>query len=614
MRINKGRVFYLKWCPALFKYNSRKYTTAVIHTSLPHDGQKECLNYEELKKVSQYINKTGFEKFCTIHESSSERVEPFRFSGISLSSLLSHTSTTLSQITHQYKGTLKDIKNFSDSKFISYYKIRNEQNISYKLIAGQLQNALKNPNDKVLINLLKYYLGVVPQLSKELDKTDISLIIRRLVTYQISILKRFTIEQSNYSRLINDFDISSLLKYKGQSFSSVRRIILTFVHNFHLTVYDYELILLFFMKNLRYFDAMKVFADLETRIREGEYLHLTNYLWSVKFQLLCNSEIQTWKLQRYRLKKNRAQSIPEDYIYPYCKMINGKPDMRTLLLDLQKDELALNGGICQSIILSMGKLGKTNMLEEFIKYMWKIGPTDEKLAHKNKLAKNSQLFPTFDLLRCIMLAYTNNSQTERAISTCNKFIECYSMDFSKSQIYIETVLECVGLLSQNALRDLQTRLWKIRVQPKEYERAIIPLGQSVFDTIWKQCDVVPKTGKMYKICLLFASLQTLLDCLPTLYNRAANFKSGATNAEAAYAEDLLMSFLNKCRIRLCQNREFYQAEQVINLFSINEHMKKTLLQKIEQYQQRYLNRLGKSVSTRKQQLIDDDDDETFGLW
>lgn len=615
MNIHNGGVLFWRFV-TIHKFASRKFATISLRTHPPHEEMSEGLSYEELEKFGDYLKSNGFQKFAVNNDSKAAHLDKnsFKFSGITLSSLLSHTSTTLSKTQLENTTTLRDIARSTKRRPVTYYKIKHNPEISYKNIIGQLRAALQNPDDNVIYNLMKYYVDAIPTISKELDSSDISLIIKRLTGYQLSIVKSFTIEQSNYSRLTNDFDMSSLLKLKGQSFFRVKRIIFAFMQHSYLTIYDYDLIIRFFMKNLRYFDAINILAVLEAKILQNKKAHLTRYLWSTKLQLLCNSEEQTWQLQRYKLNKNRAQKIPEDYHYPYCKIINGQPDMRTIMLDLKKDNLIPNTDLCQSIILSIGKFGNTNMLEEFIEYMWKIDPTDEKPKSGALLHDDSELFPTFKLLRCIMLAYAYNSQITKAISTCNKFIECYNLDFSRSQVYLETVLECVGLLSKNVFRDLQTGLWGNNVSRDEYEGAVMPLGQSIFDTIWKQCKSVSRTKKMFKLCLSFASLQTLLDNVPVLYQNALSPKSNATTAEATYTEDLLMSHLNKCRIRLSQNREFYQAEQLIKTFSVNENMKEILLQKLKQYERRYLNRLGKEVSIRKQQRVDDDDDEMLGLW
>ncbi|KAF6013927.1 hypothetical protein HII13_001176 [Brettanomyces bruxellensis] len=585
MNIHNGGVLCWRFV-TIHKFASRKFATISLRTHPPHEDMSEGLSYEELEKFGDYLKSNGFQKFAANSDFQTAHLNEnsFKFSGITLSSLLSHTSTTLLKTQLENTTTLRDIARSTKCRPVTYYKIKHNPEISYKNIVGQLRAALQNPDDNVIYNLMKYYVDAIPTFSKELDPSDVSLIIKRLTSYQLGIVKSFTIEQSNYSRLTNDFDMSSLLKLKGQSFFRVKRIILAFMQHTSLTIHDYDLIVRFFMKNLRYFDAINILADLETKILQNKQAHLTRYLWSTKLQLLCNSEEQTWQLQRYKLNKNRAQKIPEDYHYPYCKIIN--------------DNLIPNTDLCQSIILSIGKFGNTNMLEEFIEYMWKIDPTDEKPKPGALLHNDSELFPTFKLLRCIMLAYAYNSQITKAISTCNKFIEFYNLDFSRSQVYLETVLECVGLLSKNVFRDLQTGLWRNNVSRDEYEGAVMPF----------------ENKKMFKLCLSFASLQTLLDNVPVIYQNALSLKSNATTAEATYTEDLLMSHLNKCRIRLSQNREFYQAEQLIKTFSVNENMKEILLQKLKQYQRRYLNRLGKEVSIRKQQRADDDDDEMLGLW
>ncbi|VEU21404.1 DEKNAAC102621 [Brettanomyces naardenensis] len=576
----------------------RWYTKPRRFARVERGSNPTSLTHHDLELFEGYLENTNFGSLKSTEAQSDNRiVSGFRYTGRRLSELVS--------------STLRNLSDATDSDPAEDTVARQRLTEKEWVLLSKVKLYLKTSNDRSLYDILRRNRVSIPTLVDNLSRFHVSLIIKRLTDYQMEIMKRFIAEQQFSSRLRKDSDIVGLAQMKDKTYNGVRTSILKISQHAHLNTLDYETIVTFCMRNLRFRDAIDVISDLETRIREGDTsLSLTNSLWGDKIGILSRSNEQTWTIDRYDLKSNRAQLIPEGYVYPV-----GETDILQLLGQYRESGLILDQKMCKTIVLALGKSKNLSKLDSFIQGVWGVDTNSGELVEGFTMpSKDSMVYPNFDLLRCIELAYSFNSQLLKPLLICNTIVQKYGLTSQRSQKYWATVLECTALQCENVYRDTQTELWR---KGDESDLSEVDLRRKIFDHLWQHImTIITKPSKaMIKLRLSHGSLESLLEDLPQIRERSIDPKINITSSEAAYNENILFSYLNTCRIGLMKKREFYQAEHMITQFSINNRMKDVLLKKLSNYQQRYLKRMNQERVRARQQIRDDDDDDgMFGFW
>lgn len=572
-----------------FSNSSRLYASGGVVTA-------ESLNYNDLVHFHSYLKDNNvIHKRKTFKPVYSGSKNDFKFSGKSLSSLIK----------------LNDLSVPEES--ISSSILPSSEQRGWKFL-NQTNTYLKTSRDADLYRVLNMNRQLLPEYISKLSADTISLIIRRITDYQLQLVKEAINEQQFASRIRPDSNVSNLLKEKDRTYVSVKQIVRTIGKSARLHTVDYESVMTFCMENLRFQDALDTLEVMEGEIAKGEDLKLTSLIWAYKIELICGCSERTWRIKRYRLQQNRAKQPHSDAMY--SQNTNRKVDVTSLIREYQKENLIPSNEVYGMIILALGKSGKLELLDHFIQSVWKIQPDTGKIDNDDLVLKESPIYPTYKLLSRIFLAYNSNNELLKPIVLCNGIIEHYRLPLNRSQKYWEIVLKATALQCENVFRDIQTALWRNDTPSTEFRGADMPIRRDIFDLLWEYItSVVPKPSKkMIRLRLKYGTLEGLLKDLPVIYKRTIDPHINITVSEAAYNENLLMSYLNQCRVGLCKRHQFFPAEQMIKEYSTTSKMQGILLGKLETYQKRCLQRLGKEREQRKKMLIEDDDDSMLGLW
>ncbi|ODV83727.1 hypothetical protein CANARDRAFT_24703 [[Candida] arabinofermentans NRRL YB-2248] len=482
-------------------------------------------------------------------------------------------------------------------------------------LLNKIKFHLKADRDADLYNLLastENIESILPSFQSHLSPFQISLIIKRLADNHEYLTKNVINEQQFFSRLVKDLFITDVTRYKARLYNETNKIFTVMESSFNLSTVDYETIVDFHIDNMSYYNAIQQIERFETKMQtsEGHNLRMTNSIWAYKIKILTKSFDKTWSIGRYALMKNRLQLLPKDYRYPHHSH-----SILEMLKKYQNSKLPPDIRVYDAVLLGLAKAKDTDLLDNFILHVWGVDPVTGEISG-NKTKRGVSLGdPTFQTLQSIILGYSFNNNILKGFKVCNSLIEKYDLDLTHSQQYWTTVLECTGLVCINIYRDIQTRIWKNGGNEEDYKRDF-NTQYALIDQIWRHAldSVDEPSRQMMRKRLKYSSLNSLIEGLPQFHKFVLNPEFNRRSDKAIFNQNLLFSYLNTCRQKLQQRRQFYKAEAVVEKFSIDNKMKNVLLQKLKKSQERYLKKVGTERERAKRTYLADDEDDGLGLW
>ncbi|KAH3662399.1 hypothetical protein OGAPHI_005651 [Ogataea philodendri] len=437
-----------------------------------------------------------------------------------------------------------------------------------------------------------------------LSPLEVSLIVRKLTDLMKNVIKWHISELQYISRVTNDSDMNRVLRTKSETFTGISKILRNLGKSHQFSTIDYEKIVDFYVNNLRYKSAIEMIAELEQNIKSGnEKLYFTRSLWNNKLKLLGHGDEKLWKLNRFSYKQAEVETIPRKYKYPH----HGST-VQELLAEYEASGVLPNMEIYQTIALCLGRSGDIEFLQSLLDRVWGISSDSEPLFHPGQV-----LYPTSDFLEKILVAFTYNGQFLKGLVVCMNLIQKYKLDSNSARRFWTGSLRSCGITTKNIQRDLQHALWEQGADEEVYNQKEFELQHEMMDLLWTNAIgmVGSPSKEMIKIRLQYSSLDSLMKDLPQVHSMALNETNNGTASEAIYNESILTRYLNTCRIKLQQLHKYYEAEQVIKRFAVSKNMESELLARLRRSQQLYLR---SNIEKVQQKIIDDDDDDGFGIW
>ncbi|KAG7858914.1 hypothetical protein KL919_002979 [Ogataea angusta] len=561
----------------------RSYSRALRLVRKGEDRKVSVVNYDDMSVLKNYLDRLDL---TLLRPQETEIFPKFKHTGRNLMSIM-HSSLV------PYESTEPQAAEPSVHAI-------NTKDLT------RLRHLLRSPKDRELYEFLKRLstTSSFSSLIKELSPLEVSLIVRRLTSLMDRVIKWYILELQYISRISRDADLDRVLKTKAEMYSSISKIFRRIQESCELATIDYENMVNFHAHNLRYVTAIKLISEIEGKILKGtENLQLTKSLWINKLKILGNADEKAWRINRYHYKEAEMEPLPKNYVYPHHSS-----SVQQLLQELNNSGLQLDIDLYETIILSLGGSGEIEYLQSLIDQVWGIGG-----QVNGSVESGSASFPTFSLLEKIIVAFTYNGQFTKGLLICMKLIEKYQLDLRYSQKYWTGVLRASGVTTANIYRDIQTKLWEKGVDEENFKREF-ELQHEIFDLLWRSAMSVLKTPSkdMIKVRLRYSSLESLVKDLPKIHELAVNEYKNTSASEAAYRESLLLRYLNICRVKFVQRKNFYEAEMLIKKFSMNQRMEDALLFRLKRSQQRYLR--DTTVKKAEQRIIEDDDEDGFGIW
>ncbi|KAG7901372.1 hypothetical protein KL935_002438 [Ogataea polymorpha] len=561
----------------------RNYSRALRLVRKGEDKKASLVNYDDMSVLKNYLDRLDL---TLLRPRETELFPKFKHTGRNLISIMQSSLASYE---------LLESKSLEPSAHTTNTKDLN-----------RLRHLLHSPKDRELYEFLKRSStrSNFTLLMKDLSPLEVSLAVKRLTSLMDRVVKWYILELQYISRISKDADLDRVLKTKSEMYSSISKIFRRIQESRDLTTIDYENMVNFHAHNLRYLTAIKLISEIEGKILKGaENLQFTKSLWINKLKILGHADEKAWRINRYHYKEAEMEPLPKNYIYPY----HGS-SVQQLLQELNNSGLQLDIELYETIILSLAGAGEIDYLQSLIDKIWGIGG-----KANGSVERGSTLYPTFGLLEKIIVAFTYNGQFMKGLLICMKLIEKYQLDLRYSQKYWTGVLRASGVTTVNIYRDIQTKLWEKGVDEEKYKREF-ELQHEIFDLLWRSAMSVLETPSkdMIKVRLRYSSLESLVKDLPQIHELAVNAHKNTSASEAAYRESLLLRYLNICRVKLVQRRNFYEAEMLIKKFSMNQRMESALLFRLKRSQQRYLR--DTTVKKAEQRILEDEDEDGFGIW
>ncbi|KAG7893749.1 hypothetical protein KL908_002803 [Ogataea polymorpha] len=561
----------------------RNYSRALRLVRKGEDKKASLVNYDDMSVLKNYLDRLDL---TLLRPRETELFPKFKHTGRNLISIMQSSLASYE---------LLESKSLEPSAHTTNTKDLN-----------RLRHLLHSPKDRELYEFLKRSStrSNFTLLMKDLSPLEVSLAVKRLTSLMDRVVKWYILELQYISRISKDADLDRVLKTKSEMYSSISKIFRRIQESCDLTTIDYENMVNFHAHNLRYLTAIKLISEIEGKILKGaENLQFTKSLWINKLKILGHADEKAWRINRYHYKEAEMEPLPKNYIYPH----HGS-SVQQLLQELNNSGLQLDTELYETIILSLAGAGEIDYLQSLIDKIWGIGG-----KANGSVERRSTLYPTFGLLEKIIVAFTYNGQFMKGLLICMKLIEKYQLDLRYSQKYWTGVLRASGVTTANIYRDIQTKLWEKGVDEEKYKREF-ELQHEIFDLLWRSAMSVLETPSkdMIKVRLRYSSLESLVKDLPQVHELAVNAHKNTSSSEAAYRESLLLRYLNICRVKLVQRRNFYEAEMLIKKFSMNQRMESALLFRLKRSQQRYLR--DTTVKKAEQRILEDEDEDGFGIW
>ncbi|KAG7884517.1 hypothetical protein KL938_001644 [Ogataea parapolymorpha] len=561
----------------------RNYSRALRLVRKGEDKKISLVNYDDMSVLKNYLDRLDL---TLLRPQETELFPKFKHTGRNLISIM---QSSLGPYESLESKSLEPSAHATNTKDLN-----------------RLRHLLHSPKDKELYEFLKRLStsSSFTLLIRDLSPLEVSLAVRRLTSLMDRVIKWYILELQYISRISRDADLDRVLKTKTEMYSSISKIFRRIRESCDLTTIDYENMVNFHAHNLRYLTAIKLISEIEGKILKGaENLQLTKSLWMNKLKILGHADEKAWRINRYHYKEAEMEPLPQNYVYPH----HGS-SVQQLLQELNNSGLQLDTDLYETIILSLAGAGEIDYLQSLIDKIWGIGG-----KANGSVECGSTSFPTFGLLEKIIVAFTYNGQFMKGLLICMKLIEKYQLDLRYSQKYWTGVLRASGVTTANIYRDIQTKLWEKGVDEEKYKREF-ELQHEIFDLLWRSAMSVLETPSkdMIKVRLRYSSLESLVKDLPQIHELAVNEHKNTSASEAAYRESLLLRYLNICRVKFVQRRNFYEAEMLIKKFSMNQRMENALLFRLKRSQQRYLR--DTTVKKAEQRIMEDEDEDGFGIW
>lgn len=506
----------------------------------------------------------------------------------------------------------------------------------------KLLHILNKGNDLELFNYLMRYKNVIEsKFLKNLNSFEISTIIKRLVNFQLKILEFNKFEKLNSSKILKDTNYDSNFEVVKKSYSNILSLI-KIIKNSNKKLYkfnlnDYENLINLQFKNNKFKSTIRTILELETIVEsKNNYqdLKLNNFIWNIKLKLLGDANIVNWKFDRYKLYTTKIDKISENYKYKNGENISGE----NLLNQYSKSNLIPNNEIHSSFILSFGKQKNLNLLDNYILKIFGISENSFNYFEMLKEDKDIILFnrlnnpPNLNLLISILYSYSINYNLLKSFKIINLFLKNYKITNNYNENlskFFNHLFKMTGLTLKNIHKNYLESIFKLnKFQNDEFYSNFknFKLTDEIIDLIWikilnnysNNYYLIP--NNLFKLKIKYSSTESLLSELPIIYNKLiinnnTNKQNKNNHFNYSINENLYISYINKCRIGLQKNLKFYEAELLINNYSINDEMKEILLNNLNKNQTKYLNRLREDdKEKRKQNLINDDEDNMLGLW
>lgn len=542
------------------------------------------------------------------------------------SSLIPENETLLSYSLNQSDTSLFK---YEDNILLSQSKIDDK---TEKLIAS-IKYSLHHPNTKYLYDALKLNNTRIKHLKGRLSNNDISILIKRIVSFNNANNQRLRFITKNKSVLTKSAEYYNQYIKKGNEMTrkmylSTRGIFNVLVNEFDLSIYDYENIIGYYYQMNKFQKCIDTIAEFETKANKNiNELHLTNKIWWIKLEILSNTNIIFWRLfgnPIYRVSSSK--SLTSSYAYPHHTQ-NFQILMQRYENDKLKYKLSDDIKILSVLIRGLGKHCDIQALNKLIESYWGIKIDLESPGEKAQFLKQFNinknvpklLWPEESILRSIVLAYAKNGYISLAVEINNLIIEKYYANDSKSLVkYWETTLLSAGLFGEAVETELMISMKNVidhDIEEKKLDEDVLNLRYRLFDEIYKMAekslggDKIPRN--IINLKIKYSSSHELMNHLPNVYKRMRNVDYNKTHANAKVNNATFNIYVRECCKELARRGKFLDANTLINNFVKSKKQRETLKTMLVELQEVYARERVKAEE-KKRRVVDDDND--FELW
>ncbi|AWU78292.1 uncharacterized protein C5L36_0E03500 [Pichia kudriavzevii] len=486
--------------------------------------------------------------------------------------------------------------------------------------------ALYNTKVPKLYNLLKCNLSRISTLKDELTPSDVSVIIRRLISYHDMVSKsaKFMTKNRKYLYEDNESYVTRLNEISDSLYTQNTLIFNACARAFDLSISDYEEIVMFHYRNGKIPKTVEIIAGLEKKAQEVDSkLYLSNKLWFCKLDILSKTSNQFWKIYGEKLFRNEKKvGLKNNYLYPH----HGH-NFQILLQRYEHDKSINNlpddADIINVIIKGLGKHCDIPSLDKLIESYWgiKIDRISERgvylMEHFNiRKNVNALIWPNEKIITSILLSYATNGDVATGIMVNNMILEKYNdkriLNSLNTIKYWEFVLRCVGLYGDATEKNIARLLNETEIID-DHGNSLLEIKYRFFDIVSNMSERFVRfpTREMFQLKIRYSSSHEILNGLPIAYKQLNNDGYNHSRLNYRANQHTLYKYVEECCKELGNRGLFLDAKSIIEKYITSKQETKSLKDMLGEMQEIYARKRVKE-DERKRRVEDEDDD--FQLW
>lgn len=476
-----------------------------------------------------------------------------------------------------------------------------------------------------LYNVLKSNINRFQHLDEGLTRSEISIIIDRLIQYGGSLNKRLKFMVKNQKMLGEGVreELKRLNDTSKAVYYSNKAIFNGLFQKVKLTLSDCEKIAGYYYDSKHMNKTIDFIAQVENLVGQREGFEcLSNRLWYMKLDILSKTNVNFWNLYGEPLfKTKRALNINSTYTYPH-HINNFQILMKRYESDKTKFHLADSIAIIDIVIKGLGKHCDMPSLDKLVESYWgiKVDRVSGKgvyLHEHFKISSNVSelIWPNEEILISILLAYSKNGDIATAIKVNNLLLTYYNtnsaiFDPSKSTKYWELALRCVAIFGNAVDKSIAREMQNESLA----ENSLLDIKYRFFDRVWHMAEHYLKSNITRDLILLkikYASAHELLNFLPQAQSKIESNTYNKSNINLHMNQITLTSYVRKCCEELASRGRFLDANELIDKFISSKQETEEFKAMLAEMQEVYARERVKKDEMKRHDIDDDDD---FNLW
>lgn len=349
------------------------------------------------------------------------------------------------------KPSVTFLNSLSELHFMSSFKLQDEKIPTERLIKKKIYNLIEL---KDFESLLKLFMKLTSTSSQEnsswqafITPTEMSFYLRCMIEFQVNLIKQYANQKyisGNSNELkkiaVNAKYFKDIIRrcYSNLIYSNPTEHIyhhskrVNLYNSNHLTGYqlqkaDYENLIYFELHNAKVDLASKWFQRFETQFTNAQE-SMTKNMWILKLQVYSGGLPYLWKINNMELS--------DFYHNPTKSKFKSEQSFISIFNDFLKHQskdnnaYAIDTKFSETLIYSIGYSKNLEYLTKYIELTWGIGSNGKQISGFQIPSNNSVNFPTTEILKAIVVAYSYNGEFFRAMTYINGFQNLYLSDIS----------------------------------------------------------------------------------------------------------------------------------------------------------------------------------------